>query len=166
MRRVFVGFGIGPIQASIFARQARASGFDVVAVVEIDAGLVDAVRRHGDRYRLHIAGPGGIGVVSVEGVRLLNPLDPADRREAAAWVAEATLGATALPSVEAYGHGGEIAVAAWLAAGLAVGDAPATFYTAENRPGAGRLLEREVNARARGGVQSARPSSLTPSSAR
>ena len=42
---IFTGFGFGPIQSGLFAKEAFASGnFSRIVVAEIDRDLVDAVR--------------------------------------------------------------------------------------------------------------------------
>ena len=77
---VFVGFGFGPIQAGLFAREAFACGsFKRIAVAEIDRTLVDAVRAAGNGYGVNIAHSDGIVSERVNGVELLDPRDTSDR---------------------------------------------------------------------------------------
>ncbi len=145
---VFVGFGFGPIQSGLFAKEARASGaFSELVVAEVDASLVAAVRGNGDRYALNVAWADRVEGVTVEGVTLLNPADAADRARLRAALGRATEIVTSLPSVAFYARGGETSVARLIAEGLRAGaGSPAVVYTAENNNHAAELLEREVGA--------------------
>ncbi|MBN1510202.1 MAG: hypothetical protein JW955_25365, partial [Sedimentisphaerales bacterium] len=98
--RVFAGFGFGPIQAGLFAKEAFQSGhFRRIVVAEIDQRLVDAVRSNGGTYCVNVAGSDGIETVKIDGVELLNPTDANDIETLRAACAEATEVATCLPSV-------------------------------------------------------------------
>ena len=58
---VLTGFGFGPIQGGLFAKEAFQSGnFARIAVVEVDAELVDAVRANKGTYHVNVAGADGI----------------------------------------------------------------------------------------------------------
>lgn len=138
-----VGFGFGPIQAGLFAKEACESGrFSRLVVAEIDAPVVHAVREDGNRYAVNVAHDDHIEKLSVDGVELLNPRDAGDRERLLEALAQATEIATCLPSVDAYGAGGANSVASLLGEGLCRDGAAATIvYTAENNNQAAELLE-------------------------
>ncbi len=53
---IFVGFGFGPIQGGLFAKEAFQSGnFARIVAAEVDAQLVDAVRANNGSYYVNIA---------------------------------------------------------------------------------------------------------------
>lgn len=147
VKRVFVGFGFGPIQAGLFAKEARDSGaFSEIVIAEIDAQVVEAVRANGNRYALNVACPEHVEHVLIEGVTLLNPLVKADRLQLVEALGRATEIVTSLPSVSAYTAGGNPSVAQLIADGLAVNNSLQTIvYTAENNLDAAELLEASVN---------------------
>ncbi|MBU4212845.1 MAG: hypothetical protein KKD33_09710, partial [Verrucomicrobia bacterium] len=61
MKKLFVGFGFGAIQAGLFLYEAHASGqFDRFVVAEVMPEVVDAIRKAGGRYRVNIAAVQGI----------------------------------------------------------------------------------------------------------
>ena len=98
VKHVFVGFGFGPIQSGLFAKEAADSGrFDEIVVAEVDAGLVEAVRRNGGRYALNVAYESCVRTETVAGVTLLNPGEPADRIRLRSALARATEVVTSLP---------------------------------------------------------------------
>ena len=68
----FTGFGFGPIQGGLFAKEAFDSGnFSRIAVAEIDAELVDAVRANKGTYYVNVARRGeGVPPLSPESVSL------------------------------------------------------------------------------------------------
>jgi mannitol-1-phosphate 5-dehydrogenase len=143
-----VGFGFGPIQAGLFAREAAAAGnFERIVVAEIDPVLVDAVRGNANRYDVSVAHADRVETVTVENVELLNPAVPDDRATLLQALHAATEVVTSLPSVDIYRAGGESGVAALLAEGLAGGGAPGTLvYAAENNNHAAERLEQAVAA--------------------
>lgn len=143
---VFVGFGFGPIQSGLFAKEAYGSGrFAEIAVAEVDPALVAAVRANGGRYALNVANEDGIETVAVEGVTLLNPNDPADLPRLREALGRATEIVTSLPSVAFFSRGGQTSVAGLIAEGLKGGGAARTVvYTAENNNHAAEILEREA----------------------
>jgi mannitol-1-phosphate 5-dehydrogenase len=144
----FVGFGFGPIQAGLMLCEAHDSGnFSRFVVAEVDPALVDAVRGNGDAVTINIAGETGIRRKILPDVRLLNPKVGADRKEIVAAIGSAAELATAIPSVELYGAGGDASVAALLAEG-AVGGRARIIYAAENNNYAAELLMRQVIRRA------------------
>lgn len=147
MKHVFVGFGFGPIQSGLFAKEAAESGrFSEIAVSEIDPSLVAAVRGNGDRYALNVAWADRVEAVTVEGVKLFNPNDSADLLKLRDILGRATEMVTSLPSVAFYSRGGEAAVSRLIAGGLRESGAERTIiYTAENNNHAAELLEAEVS---------------------
>jgi mannitol-1-phosphate 5-dehydrogenase len=158
VNHVFVGFGFGPIQSGLFAKEARASGaFDEIAVAEVDAELVRAVRRNGGSYALNVAWHDRVERVAVEGVTLLNPADREDAARLRDALGRATEIVTSLPSVAFYAKGGPASVASHIADGLRSGSpAAVVVYTAENNNHAAEILERDVLAAA-GGAAGLRP---------
>jgi mannitol-1-phosphate 5-dehydrogenase len=144
--RTFVGFGFGPIQIGLFLYEALLSNhFSRYVVVDVDAGLVNAIRNNGGAYQLNIARPGGIDVVSVGGVEVYHPGDPQHRRYFAEAVSEADEMATALPSVNFYDVGAA-SVAAIIGAGIAGrrNDNGAVIYAAENNNHAAEILTKSL----------------------
>ena len=151
MNHVFVGFGFGPIQAGLFAKEARGSGrFSEIAVAEVDPSLVAAVRGSGNRYALNVAYSDGVKVVSVDGVELLNPNDAGDLQRLRQALGRATEIVTSLPSVAFFARGAN-SVARLIAEGLDERGAEQTVvYTAENNNHAAEILEQDVKNVARG----------------
>ena len=156
---IFTGFGFGPIQGGLFAKEAFESGnFPRLAVAEIDAELVQAVRANGGGYYVNIAKSDGIESLKICGVELLNPKVQADLRTLLEVLAQSTEIATCLPSVAFYEFGQPDNVASWIAQGLKNSRAGATIvYAAENNNHAAEILEaavvRRLGAPLRGGVQ-------------
>lgn len=146
MDHVFVGFGFGPIQAGLFAKEARDSGrFSECVVAEIDPLLVAAVRGKGNRYTLNVACSDRIEAVTIEGVTLLNPSQADDLRRLRDGLSRATEIVTSLPSVDFFTRGGETSVARLMGEGLrGSGAAGTVIYTAENNNHAAEILERDV----------------------
>ena len=140
----FVGIGFGAIQSGLFLLEAFRSGnFTRLTVADIDAAAVQAVRENDGRYTVNVAGAESITRQIIEGVRMLNPRNPADREELVQAIAEADEMATALPAVDFFTTGGESAPAACLADGLkrrSPNAQPAVIYTAENHNHAAELL--------------------------
>lgn len=143
---IFVGFGFGPIQSSLFAKEAFASGrFSRIVIAEVDQPLVNAVRSNGGCYTVNIAHPDRIDAVTIENVVLLNPNDPNDREKLSSVLIEATEIVTALPSVTFYDVGDESSVASLISEGIKNSRARGTLiYTAENNNHAAEILEKEI----------------------
>jgi mannitol-1-phosphate 5-dehydrogenase len=119
MDKTFVGFGFGAIQGGLFLPEAFRSGnFSRLVVSEIDAESVTALRASDGSYACNVATATAVETVQVEGVEILNPLDPADRPVLLQAIAEASELCTALPSFSLYDVG-EASVAAQLAEGFA-----------------------------------------------
>jgi mannitol-1-phosphate 5-dehydrogenase len=154
LNHVFVGFGFGPIQSGLFAKEARASGaFSEIVVAEVDAALVAAVRGNGNRYAVNVAWGDRVEAVTVDGVTLLNPNDAADAARLRSVLGRATEIVTSLPSVAFYAKGGDTSVARLIAGGLQAGTGvPAVVYTAENNNQAAELLDRAVGGVSDGGA--------------
>jgi mannitol-1-phosphate 5-dehydrogenase len=139
---VLTGFGFGPIQAGLFAKEAYESGnFARIVIAEIDQPLVDAVRANGGSYWINVAGRDGIETVRIDGVELLNPNADAGRKSLIESLANSTEVTTCLPSVSFYDTGGRNSPAVLLSEGLGTSKAPATIiYAAENHNHAAEIL--------------------------
>ena len=150
MKRVFVGFGFGPIQSGLFAKVAADSGrFDEIVVAEVDGALVDALRRNADSYVVNVAHADRVEATTVQGVTLLNLGVEDDVFCLRAALASATEIVTSLPSVAFYARGGETNVAALIAEGLRTKPEGQTIvYTAENNNHAAEALSEAVTAAA------------------
>ncbi len=151
----FVGFGFGPIQAGLLAKEAFQSGnFRRIVVAEIDQRLVDAVRSNKGTYCVNIARSDGVETIRIDGVELLNPANPEDATALRAALAEATEITTCLPSVKFYDSAQDNSVAALIADGLLRRQADATIiYAAENHNHAAEILEQAVAQRLRSTVR-------------
>ena len=149
-KHVFSGFGFGPIQGGLFAKEAFQSGnFSRLAVAEIDAELVHAVRSNGGAYYVNVARPDGIDSLRIDNVELLNPTDAKDRGELLEVLSQSTEMATCLPSVNFYESGGPGSVASLIAEGMKNSRAGATIiYAAENNNRAAEILQEAVLRRA------------------
>jgi mannitol-1-phosphate 5-dehydrogenase len=143
---VFVGFGFGPIQAGLFAKEAFESGnFRRIVVAEIDQRLVDAVRANRGTYYVNVARKDRVETVQIDNVELFNPTRDAEVRKA---LAEATEITTCLPSVGFYDSDKPGTVAALIAEGLRARTSDATIvYAAENNNHAAEILEQAVGKR-------------------
>jgi len=152
-RHIFTGFGFGPIQAGLFVKEAFESGnFSRIAVAEIDRRLVEAVKANAGSYYVNVAKADSIETLKIDGVELLDPGAPADKRLLMEALAQSTEIVTSLPSVNFYESGGDSSVASLIAAGLSKGRAKGTIvYTAENNNHAAEIL-REAVARKAGGL--------------
>jgi mannitol-1-phosphate 5-dehydrogenase len=142
----FVGFGFGPIQAGLFAKEAFQSGnFRRIVVAEIDQRLVEAVRSSKGAYHVNIAGSDRIETARIEGIELLNPMVPEDATALRSALSEATEVTTCLPSVDFYDLAGDNSVAALIAGGWQRRKTDATIvYAAENHNHAAEILEQTV----------------------
>jgi len=141
-RHIFTGFGFGPIQGGLFAKEAFESGnFSRIVVVEIDHELVDAVRANNGSYYVNVARSDGVEALKIDNVELLNPNVAADKEVLAEVLAQTTEIVTSLPSVTFYEAGGANSVASLIARGLEGSRAGATIiYTAENNNHAAEIL--------------------------
>lgn len=143
---VFTGFGFGPIQGGLFAKEAFQSGnFSRLAIAEIDAELVHAVRDNGGSYYVNVAGSDGIESLRIDNVELLNPTIAKDRKTLVDVLSQSSEIATCLPSVNFYESGGFDSVASLIAQGLKDSTAKATIiYAAENNNRAAEILQKTV----------------------
>jgi mannitol-1-phosphate/altronate dehydrogenase len=143
---VFTGFGFGPIQGGLFAKEAFQSGsFTRIAVAEVDAGLVNTVRANKGSYYVNIAKTDGIETLRIDDVELLNPNVAADRRVLLEALTQSTEIVTCLPSVSLYQSGEADSIASLIAEGLKNSRAEAAIiYTAENNNHAAEILEKAV----------------------
>lgn len=146
MGKTFVGFGFGPIQSALFLFEAFMSGnFSRYVVAEVDASLVQALRRNGGAYTVNIARKGRTDQVVVRGVELYNPAVEEDRSKLVNAVSQAHELATALPSVNFFDMGGRSSVAQILAEGIGRRDGlPGVLYAAENHNHAAEILTENV----------------------
>ena len=144
---VFTGFGFGPIQGGLFAKEAFQSGnFKRIVVAEIDAELVDAVRANKASCCVNVAGSDGIETLQIDNVELLNPNNAADRQILLDVLSQSTEIITCLPSVNFYSAGQANSVVSLIAEGLKNSSAEATIiYTAENNNHAAEILEKAVS---------------------
>ena len=142
----FVGFGFGPIQSGLFAKEAFQSGnFLRIVVAEIDTELVDTVRANKGSYYVNVARTDGIDTAKIDNVELLNPNVAGDKQTLLEVLAEATEIATCLPSVDFYEAGAENSPASLIAEGLKNSKAEAAIiYTAENNNHAAEILENAI----------------------
>jgi len=142
----FVGFGFGPIQAGLFAKEAFQSGnFRRIIVAEIDQRLVEAVRSAKGTYCVNVARSDRIETTRIDGVELLNPMNPEEATALRSALSEATEITTCLPSVNFYDSTRDNSVAALMADGLQRRKADATIvYAAENHNHAAKILEQAV----------------------
>jgi mannitol-1-phosphate 5-dehydrogenase len=143
---IFTGFGFGPIQGGLFAKEAFQNGnFTRIVAAEIDAQLVDTVRANNGSYYVNVAKADGIEAVQIDNVELLNPNVAADKKILLEVLAQSTEITTCLPSVNFYESGGVNSVASLIADGLKNSTAKATLiYTAENYNQAAEFLEKAV----------------------
>ncbi len=143
---IFTGFGFGPIQGGLFAKEAFQSGnFTRIVVAEIDAQLVDAVRANKGSYYVNVAKADGVETLRIDNVELLNPNLEADKKILLEVLAQSTEITTCLPSINFYESGGADSVASLIADGLKNSTAKATLiYTAENYNQAAEFLEKAV----------------------
>jgi len=148
-QHILTGFGFGPIQAGLFAKEAfQSGGFSRIVVAEIDRRLVDAVRANNGTYYVNVAAPDGIETITINGVELLDPADPHDRQSLLQALAQSTEIVTCLPSVDFYESGRENSVASLISHGLKKRKTPAAIiYTAENNNRAAETLNKTVAAR-------------------
>lgn len=145
---ILVGFGLGPIQAGLFAAEAFKSGhFNRIVISEVDQKLIDAIRADKGRYTVNVASLTGITTRTIDGIELYNPAVDNDRQELIDALTQATEIVTSLPSVDFY-ETGQYSVASLIACGLENTAAKATIiYTAENNNHAAEILEQKVKSR-------------------
>ncbi len=143
---VFTGFGFGPIQGGLFAKEAFESGnFARIVVAEIDAELVGAVKANNGSYYVNVARADGIEVLKIDDVELLDPNVQADRQTLLKVLAKSTEIVTCLPSVSFYDAGGASSIVSLIAGGLKDSEAGGTIvYGAENNNHAAEILEKAV----------------------
>ncbi len=143
---IFTGFGFGPIQGGLFAKEAFQSGnFTRIVVAEIDDQLVDSVRANNGSYYVNVAKPDGIETLKIDNVELLNPNVTADKQILLEVLTQSTEIITCLPSVVFYESGDAKSIASLIADGLKNSTSKATIiYTAENNNHAAEILEKAV----------------------
>lgn len=149
---ILVGFGFGPIQSGLFAKEAFQSGrFARIVVAEIDRALVHAVRANRGTYHVNVARADRIETQRIDSVELFDPTDSKDNEALRSALAQATEICTCLPSVNFFTSGGTNSVAAMITDGLAHrGEEPAIVYAAENNNHAAEILQDAVAERLSG----------------
>ena len=147
---VFTGFGFGPIQGGLFAKEAFDSGnFARIIVAEIDSQLVDVVRANNGSYYVNVARSDGIEALKIDNVELLNPNVAADKQVLLEVLARSTEIVTCLPSVNFYRSGEGGSVASLIAQGLKNNKGGGMIiYAAENNNRAAEILEESVTEKA------------------
>jgi len=142
----FLGFGFGPIQSGLMLYEATRSGnFGSYVIAEIDQSLVDAVRENGNAVWVNVATFEGVLHEELRGFCILNPRVSEDRSRIAVAIRDADELATAIPSVDFYGAGGDASVAALLA-GNVDGRRDQVLYASENNNYAAETLMGAVSA--------------------
>lgn len=146
---VLAGFGFGPIQSGLFAKEAFQSGrFARIVVAEIDRQLVDAVQANRGTYHVNVATSDRIETQTIDNVELLDPTDAKDNEALRGALAQATEVCTCLPSVSFFTSGQANSVASLIADGLARRGGEATIvYAAENNNHAAEILQDAVGER-------------------
>jgi mannitol-1-phosphate/altronate dehydrogenase len=144
---IFTGFGFGPIQSGLFAKEAfQSDNFTRIVVAEIDAELVEAVMANKGSYYVNIAKSDGIEQLRIENVELLNPNVTTDRQSLLDVLTQSTEIVTSLPSVSFYESGGSNSVVSLIVEGLTNSSTEATIiYTAENNNRAAEILAKAVS---------------------
>ena len=142
---VFVGFGFGAIQGGLFVPDVYKSGnFDRIVISEVNQDLVRQVNDAGGQYSFNIAEKDRVKTLQVEGLEILNPSVPEDRKKLVHVDGEAQELCTALPSFKLYDHG-EDSVVRLITDGLRlkkIKDLPsAVIYAAENDAVAAQRLK-------------------------
>jgi mannitol-1-phosphate 5-dehydrogenase len=147
VEHVFTGFGFGPIQSGLFAKEAfQSENFSRIVVAEIDAELVESVRVNKGSYFINVAKSDGIEQLQINNVELLNPNVPTDKQILLEALTQSTEIVTSLPSVNFYESGASNSVVSLIAEGLKNSSAEATIiYTAENNNNAAEILEKVVD---------------------
>lgn len=143
---IFVGFGFGPIQGGLFAKEAFQSGnFSRIVIAEIDQQLVDAIRANHGSYFVNVARSDKIESMQIDNIELLNPNVAEDNKILLDVLSQATEIVTSLPSVDFYNTGGDSSPAFLVGRGLENHRADGVvIYTAENNNHAAEIFERIV----------------------
>lgn len=144
---VFTGFGFGPIQGGLFAKEAFGSGnFKRIVISEIDQKLVDAVKADSGSYYVNVARTDGIEAIRIDNIELLNPTLDSDRKKLLKILADSTEIVTSLPSVNIYEVGRDSSVSSLISAAITGNRATAKIiYTAENNNTAAEILKKTVS---------------------
>lgn len=139
MKKTFLGFGLGAVQSGLMLFEAFASkNFGRYVILEVNAELVDAVRKGGNAITVNTANKNGIVKSVIPGIEMYNPLDPRDHHAIDAAISQADEMATAVPSVEIYDRG-QNSIARLLAKNITP-DKPRILYAAENNNYAAEIL--------------------------
>ncbi len=101
MSKTFIGIGAGPIQTGIYVAGAAEGGFDRIVLAEVDPALVAALKQS-KTITVNTAGKTEITSKTYENIEVLNPNDPADRKELVEIAKTALVFNTALPASRFY----------------------------------------------------------------
>lgn len=150
MGKTFVGFGFGPIMSGLFLYEAFKSGnFSRFVVADVDAELVDNVKKNGGYYSINVAAENGIRSERIGGIEIYNPANQNERNALVDAISVSDEIATALPSVDFYDRGEASSVAGLIASGLIKSNKqkPTIIYTAENNNKAAEILQEKLEYR-------------------
>jgi len=103
MSKIFLGIGAGPIQTGIFVAGASKGHFDRIVLAEVDAALVESVRKSGT-ITVHTACADSVRTDCYDRIEIYNPSVPADLEILKGIAADALAVNTALPSTAFYKH--------------------------------------------------------------
>jgi mannitol-1-phosphate 5-dehydrogenase len=151
MKRTYVGFGFGAIQAGLFLYEAfQAKAFRRLVVAEVLPEVVTAIRQANGHFSLNIAHSDRIEQAAVGPIEIANPALKLDRQRLIDAIVEADEVGTAIPSVTHYVSEGPGSLHRILAEGLrkkvTLHGPRAVVYTAENHNHAAEILESKVMA--------------------
>jgi len=148
-KRVFFGFGFGPIQSGLFIYEAYQSNqFKRLSVAEIDPFIVDSIKKSNGFFTINVAHRSRIEKTSIGPIEIYNPNIDVDREEIIEEIALADEIATAVPSVLHYHINNQTSLDRILATGILrkiERNGPNTLiYAAENNNNAAELLREHV----------------------
>ena len=137
--RTFLGIGLGPIQTGIFLLGGQ-KNFDRMVVADVDAELVEKVRRAKGVISINIAEKNRVVAKKIDGLEIFNPAEPSDIEKLVKAASEADEICTALPSVKFFDK-----IATWLKKGFALQpERQRLVYTAENHNHAAEILSEKI----------------------
>ena len=100
-KKIFLGIGAGPIQTGIFVAGAAAGGFERIVLADVDAALVEALRRHRS-ITVNTAGTDSVRADRYAPIEVYNPDQAADRAALIEIASQAEVINTALPATRFY----------------------------------------------------------------
>lgn len=138
-KKNFLGIGAGPIQTGIFVAGAAAGGFERIVLADVDAALVEALRRHRS-ITVNTAGTDSVRADRYAPIEVYNPDQAADRAALIEIASQAEVINTALPATRFYRF-----CAPWLREGFERNPAARRLvYTSENSTTAAEELAESV----------------------